>query len=78
MLYLCSPEAEFLPKKTEFDKTEGQTMCSRQWKRKRRLRKCQTPHAEMANAARGDCNRRTRRFESKNAAWKSETWKSPF
>ena len=29
---------------------------------KRRTRGLQTPHAEMTNAARGDCNLRTRRF----------------
>ena len=29
---------------------------------KRRVRKCQTPHAEMPNAARGNCHRHTRRF----------------
>jgi hypothetical protein len=29
---------------------------------KRRLRRLQTPHAEMGNAARGNANRRSRRF----------------
>ena len=30
---------------------------------KRRTRGLQTPHAEMGNAARGDCQRRTRRLQ---------------
>ena len=36
---------------------------------KRRTRKCQTPHAEMPNAARGNAKRRTRGLQSSRAAF---------
>ena len=43
---------------------------------RRRLRRWQTPHAEMTNAARGDCNRRRRRFPVLQAAVVKEVAKA--